>query len=85
MQYGGYTGFEVGLFSSAVKEERHISERSRKKSRLTRVSANLQAKVVVVGGGYIGCEVGAGLNLNGLDVTIVYPEKHLSEFCPQES
>jgi monodehydroascorbate reductase (NADH) len=35
------------------------------------------AKVVVVGGGYIGCEVGAGLNLNGLDVTIVYPEKHL--------
>ena len=30
-------------------------------------------------------EVGAGLNKNGMDVTIVYPEKHLMErlFTPE--
>lgn len=31
-------------------------------------------KVVVVGGGYIGMEVASGLNKNGLDVTMVFPE-----------
>jgi NADPH-dependent 2,4-dienoyl-CoA reductase/sulfur reductase-like enzyme len=30
--------------------------------------------VVVVGGGYIGMEVSSGLNKNGLDVTMVFPE-----------
>jgi monodehydroascorbate reductase (NADH) len=32
---------------------------------------------VVVGGGYIGLEVAAGLRLNNLDVTMVFPEPHL--------
>jgi monodehydroascorbate reductase (NADH) len=31
-------------------------------------------KVVMVGGGYIGMEVSSGLNQNGLDVTMVFPE-----------
>jgi monodehydroascorbate reductase (NADH) len=34
-------------------------------------------KVVVVGGGYIGMEVASGLNQNGLDVTVVFPEPWL--------
>ena len=44
---------------------------------------SLQA--TVIGGGYIGMEVGAGLNKNGMDVTIVFPEKHLMErlFTPE--
>ncbi|CAL8465067.1 g4602 [Coccomyxa elongata] len=36
-------------------------------------------KATVIGGGYIGMETAAGLNKNGLDVTIVFPEKHLME------
>jgi monodehydroascorbate reductase (NADH) len=31
-------------------------------------------QVVMVGGGYIGMEVSSGLNQNGLDVTMVFPE-----------
>ncbi|KAG0480658.1 hypothetical protein HPP92_011516 [Vanilla planifolia] len=31
-------------------------------------------KAVIVGGGYIGLELGAALKLNDLDVTMVYPE-----------
>ena len=47
------------------------------------LQCSLQA--TVIGGGYIGMEVGAGLNKNGMDVTIVFPEKHLMErlFTPE--
>ena len=38
----------------------------------TRNTASLQA--VVVGGGYIGLECAAAMQLNGLDVTLVFPE-----------
>ena len=31
-------------------------------------------KAVIVGGGYIGLELGAALRINNLDVTMVYPE-----------
>ncbi|KAF6255444.1 monodehydroascorbate reductase [Scenedesmus sp. NREL 46B-D3] len=34
-------------------------------------------KAVVVGGGYIGLEVAAGLSMHGLDVTMVFPDDHL--------
>jgi monodehydroascorbate reductase (NADH) len=34
-------------------------------------------QVVVVGGGYIGLEVAAGLSLHGVEVTMVFPETHL--------
>ena len=41
--------------------------------------------MVVIGGGYIGMEVGSNLSKHGLDVTLVYPEKHLMErlFTPE--
>ena len=47
------------------------------------VAADTQA--TVIGGGYIGMETAAGLNKNGLDVTLVFPEKHLMErlFTPE--
>ena len=46
-------------------------------------TAGVQA--TVIGGGYIGMETAAGLNKNGLDVTLVFPEKHLMErlFTPE--
>lgn len=42
-------------------------------------------KAVVVGGGYIGMEVAAGLSMWGLDVTMVFPESRLMErfFTPE--
>lgn len=35
---------------------------------------SVNKQVVMVGGGYIGMEVSSGLNQNGLDVTMVFPE-----------
>jgi monodehydroascorbate reductase (NADH) len=42
-------------------------------------------KAVVVGGGYIGLECAAALQLNGLEVTIVFPEERFMErlFTPE--
>eukprot|EP00879_Flechtneria_rotunda_P012381 GHRR01012929.1.p1 GENE.GHRR01012929.1~~GHRR01012929.1.p1 ORF type:complete len:306 (+),score=104.79 GHRR01012929.1:2353-3270(+) len=37
----------------------------------------LLLQAVVVGGGYIGLEVAAGLSLQGLEVTMVFPDPHL--------
>ena len=44
---------------------------------------NFQA--TVIGGGYIGLETAAALSLNGLDVTIVFPENRFMErlFTPE--
>uniref|UniRef100_A0A1D1Y3E5 monodehydroascorbate reductase (NADH) n=1 Tax=Anthurium amnicola TaxID=1678845 RepID=A0A1D1Y3E5_9ARAE len=38
------------------------------------IRAKKGGKVVIVGGGYIGLELGAALRINDLDVTMVYPE-----------
>jgi len=42
-------------------------------------------QAVVVGGGYIGLECAAALQMNGLDVTIVFPEDRFMErlFTPE--
>lgn len=42
-------------------------------------------KAVCIGGGYIGMECAAGLALNGLDVTMVFPEGRMMErlFTPE--
>jgi NADPH-dependent 2,4-dienoyl-CoA reductase/sulfur reductase-like enzyme len=42
-------------------------------------------QATVIGGGYIGLETAAGLAKNGLEVTIVFPEKHFMErlFTPE--
>ncbi|WOL02277.1 monodehydroascorbate reductase-like [Canna indica] len=38
------------------------------------INAKKDGKAVIVGGGYIGLELGAALKINNLDVTMVYPE-----------
>jgi monodehydroascorbate reductase (NADH) len=38
------------------------------------IKAKKNGKAVIVGGGYIGLELGATLRINNLDVTMVYPE-----------
>ncbi|MQL98477.1 hypothetical protein Taro_031184 [Colocasia esculenta] len=38
------------------------------------IQAKKGGKAVIVGGGYIGLELGAALRINDLDVTMVYPE-----------
>ncbi|XP_022982953.1 monodehydroascorbate reductase, seedling isozyme-like [Cucurbita maxima] len=38
------------------------------------IKAKKNGKAVIVGGGYIGLELGAALKINNLDVTMVYPE-----------
>nr|ADF43731.1 monodehydroascorbate reductase [Lilium longiflorum] len=38
------------------------------------IQAKPNGKAVIVGGGYIGLELGATLKINNLDVTMVYPE-----------
>ncbi|GLT67339.1 hypothetical protein SLA2020_396550 [Shorea laevis] len=39
------------------------------------IKAKKNGKAVIIGGGYIGLEVGAALRINKLDVTMVYPDK----------
>ncbi|XP_008801233.2 monodehydroascorbate reductase 3, cytosolic [Phoenix dactylifera] len=38
------------------------------------IQAKKNGKAVIVGGGYIGLELGSALRINNLDVTMVYPE-----------
>lgn len=44
------------------------------------IQAKKDGKAVIVGGGYIGLELGAALQINNLDVTMVYPEPWCSKF-----
>lgn len=43
------------------------------------IKAKKNGKAVIVGGGYIGLELGAALRINNLDVTMVYPEPWCSK------
>jgi len=43
------------------------------------IQAKKNGKAVIVGGGYIGLELGAALKINDLDVTMVYPEPWCSK------
>lgn len=43
------------------------------------IQAKKDGKAVIVGGGYIGLELGAALKVNNLDVTMVYPEPWCSK------
>lgn len=43
------------------------------------IQAKKGGKAVVVGGGYIGLEVSATLNINNFDVTMVFPEPWCSK------
>ena len=44
------------------------------------IKAKKNGKAVIVGGGYIGLELGAALRINNLDVTMVYPEPWCSKW-----
>lgn len=44
------------------------------------IKAKKNGKVVVVGGGYIGLELGAALRINNFDVSMVYPEPWCSKW-----
>lgn len=44
------------------------------------IQSKKDGKVVIVGGGYIGLELGAALSMNNLDITMVYPEPWCSKF-----
>lgn len=53
---------------------------------MTAIQAKKKGKAVIVGGGYIGLELGAALKINDLDVTMVYPEPWCSKLnSPQTS
>lgn len=43
------------------------------------IKTKKNGKVVVVGGGYIGLELGAALRMNNFDVSMVYPEPWCSK------
>ncbi|KAK8496582.1 hypothetical protein V6N12_003515 [Hibiscus sabdariffa] len=44
------------------------------------IKAKKNGKAVIVGGGYIGLELGAALKINNLDVSMVYPEPWCNNF-----
>lgn len=43
------------------------------------IQSKKNGKAVIVGGGYIGLELGAALKINELSVTMVYPEPWCSK------
>lgn len=47
--------------------------------RALRRLADKGSKVIIVGGGWIGAELAAGLKVNDLDVTLIYPNEILNE------
>lgn len=53
---------------------RHLSDYEKLRS-------NFEAKksFVIIGGGFIGTEIAAGLTMNGKEVTMVFPEKFIGE------
>lgn len=44
------------------------------------IKSKKNGKAVLVGGGYIGLELGAALKINDLDVTMIYPEPWCSKY-----
>lgn len=44
------------------------------------IRAKKNGKAVIVGGGYIGLELGAALRINNLEVSMVYPEPWCSKW-----
>lgn len=44
-----------------------------------RNEVNTKTNFVIIGGGFIGTEIAAGLAMNGKNVTMVFPEKYIGE------
>lgn len=79
------TGAEPGALAG-VDDERVIAFRTFEDYRRLRRLARPQARVVVVGGGYIGAELACALVTVGVsDVTLIFPQERLgaSQFPPQ--
>ncbi len=59
--------------------DRVLAYRSVDDYRRLRALAQKDARILVVGGGFIGCEIAAALNAHGCRVTMVFPEQVLGE------
>ena len=44
-----------------------------------RNKANVKNNFVIIGGGFIGTEIAAGLAMNGKNVTMIFPDKYIGE------
>lgn len=61
------------------ESERVLAIRTLEDYRALRRLADKGGKVIIVGGGWIGAELAAGLKVNDLDVTLIYPNEILNE------
>ncbi|MEB7389326.1 FAD-dependent oxidoreductase [Aerococcus viridans] len=62
-----------------LESERVLALRNLKDYRNLRKLAKPGSKVIIVGGGWVGAELAAGLKLNDMDVTLVFPNEVLNE------
>ncbi|KAL5548002.1 hypothetical protein UlMin_003233 [Ulmus minor] len=65
---------DFGVQGADAKNIYYLREISDADKLVKAIKAKRKGKAVIVGGGYIGLEVGAALRINNLDVTMVYPE-----------
>ncbi|MBZ6528098.1 FAD-dependent oxidoreductase [Aerococcaceae bacterium DSM 111021] len=61
------------------ESERVLAIRTLEDYRALRRLADKGRKVIIVGGGWIGAELAAGLKVNDLDVTLIFPNDTLNE------
>lgn len=61
------------------ESERVLALRNLEDYRNLRKLAKPGSKVIIVGGGWVGAELAAGLKLNDMDVTLVFPNEILNE------
>ncbi|MCP6346919.1 NAD(P)/FAD-dependent oxidoreductase, partial [Klebsiella pneumoniae] len=62
-----------------LESERVLTLRNLKDYRNLRKLAKPGSKVIIVGGGWVGAELAAGLKLNDMGVTLVFPNEVLNE------
>lgn len=62
-----------------LESERVLALRNLEDYRNLRQLAKPRSKVIIVGGGWVGAELAAGLKLNDMDVTLVFPNEILNE------
>lgn len=62
-----------------LESERVLALRNLEDYRNLRKLAKPRSKVIIVGGGWVGAEIAAGLKLNDMDVTLVFPNEILNE------
>lgn len=66
---------DFGVHGADSKNIFYLREISDADKLVEEIRAKKTGKVVVIGGGYIGLEVGAAMRINKFDVTMVYPEE----------